>query len=318
MRSTATGRAMMFFLALLVLLTACGGGDGGGADNGSEGGDALADQIDLSGVSFTVGSTNFTEQLILGEMAKQALTAAGATVSDQTGLVGSSVVRAALLNGQIDGYWEYTGTGWVTYIGETKPKDTEQEQFDAVKKADAENGVAWFAMAPLNNTYAIAVSKDGGPDISKVSQIPDVLKDNPGVCADAEFISRDDGLPGLEEKYGLEFKKVVEVQIGLIYTQIGTDCGFGEVFTTDGRIVAQNLKTLEDDQNFFPKYNAAMTMRQEMYDENADQCEKLFGAIAEKLTNDTMIEMNSAVDVDGKNAADLARQFLIDNGIISG
>lgn len=315
MRSMApSARRLALLLVLGILLAACSGGED---RSGGLGGDALADGIDLSGVQMTVGSKNFTEQLILGEILKLALTAAGAEVADQTGLQGSAVVRAALLNGQIDAYWEYTGTGWITHLGKTEPKKDSQSQFDAVKKADASNDIAWFALAPVNNTYAIAM-KDDGPDISKVSEVGDALKDNPGLCAETEFISRGDGLPGLEKAYGFEFEKVVEVQAGLVYSQVGTDCTFGEVFTTDGRIPAQHLKTLEDDENFFPKYNAAMTMRSEVYDEHAKQYDELFGKIAEKLTNKQMIKLNTKVDVDGKDPADVAEQFLVDNKIISG
>lgn len=309
--------------ALALLLAACGGGESGGAGGGSEAagseGAALAEQVDLSGANVTVGSKEFTEQLILGQIALQALEAAGANVTDQTGLQGSAVVREALTSGQIDAYWEYTGTGWITHLGETDPIDGEQEQFQAVKEADAENNIVWFAMAPMNNTYAIAVKEDGGPDISTLSEVAPLTSDgNPGLCAASEFLNRDDGLPGLEEAYGFDFQNITEVELGLIYTQIGGDCVFGEVFATDGRIQAQNLRTLEDDKNFFPKYNAAMTMRQQVYDENSDAYDQLFDGIAELLTNDRMIALNAQVDVDGEDPADVAQQFLIDNNIISG
>ncbi|MBW3603294.1 MAG: glycine betaine ABC transporter substrate-binding protein [Actinobacteria bacterium] len=326
MRPRATTRTRYAALAaiLALLLAACGGGggsesaDGGGSEAGSESA-ALAEQVDLSGVDITVGSKEFTEQLILGNITKLALEAAGANVNDQIGLQGSAVVREALTSDQIDTYWEYTGTGWITHLGETEAKEGEEAQFEAVKEADAENDITWFAVAPMNNTYALAV-KEGGPDISKLSEVEGMTSggDNPGLCAASEFLNRDDGLPGLEEAYGFDFEDITEVELGLIYTQIGSDCTFGEVFATDGRIAAQNLKVLEDDENFFPKYNAALTMRSEVFDENSEQYQQLFGPIAEKLTNDQMIELNKRVDVDGEDPADVAQQFLVDNGFISG
>lgn len=339
-------RHAIILLALTLVLAACGGdepaaegdaapGDGAaagtepavspgeaaspGAGTGADAGAATAEQIDLSGVELTFGSKEFTEQLILGEIAIQALEAAGATVNDQTGLQGSAVVREALTSGQIDAYWEYTGTGWITHLGNTEPVVGEQEQFQAVQEADAENGVVWFAMAPMNNTYAIAVKEDAVPEVTTLSDIASVTsEEDPGLCAAAEFLARDDGLPGLQETYGFEFTDITEVELGLIYTQIGTACTFGEVFATDGRIAAQSLRTLEDDQNFFPQYNLAMNMNQDVYDANAEQYEELFGTISELLTNERMIELNEAVDVEGQDPADVARQFLVDEGIISG
>lgn len=289
------------------------------ADPGGEAGGAVAEAVDLSGAEITVSSKEFTEQLILGEITKQALAATGATVNDQTGLQGSAVVREALVSGEVDAYWEYTGTGWITHLGNTEPVEGEEEQFDAVKEADAENGVQWLSMAPMNNTYALAVKADSGPDITKLSEVAGAIEGGEtGLCAASEFLNRDDGLPGLEEAYGFSFDDITEVELGLVYTQVGSDCAFGEVFATDGRIAAQNLKTLEDDENFFPKYNLAMNMRQDVYEENSAAYDELFGAIASALTNDQMIELNKAVDVDGENPADVAEQFLVDAGIISG
>jgi osmoprotectant transport system substrate-binding protein len=310
---------------LALLLAACGGGDDGAAgdDGGTEsavaGSEApLAQQVDLSGVDITVGSKEFTEQLILGQMTVQLLEAAGANVTDQTGLQGSNVVRQALTSGQIDAYWEYTGTGWINHLGNTEPVEGEEEQFEAVQEADAENSIAWFALAPMNNTYALAVKEETGPDIQRLSQVPPLTEEgNPGLCAATEFLTRDDGLPGLEEAYGFEFEDVTEVALGLIYGSVGDQCTFGEVFQTDGAIAANNLRVLEDDQNFFPKYNVAMNMRQGVYDENQEAYEQLFGPVAEQLTNEQMRELNGAVDVDGEDPAEVARRFLVDNGFIA-
>ena len=326
-RTTARLAALLAALALLV--AACGGDDGAGstAEEGGEtgaeteggsGGDALAGEVDLSGVDITVGSKEFTEQLILGQIMLQTLEAAGASVSDQTGLQGSSVVREALTSGEIDTYPEYTGTGWITHLGNTEPVAGAEEQFEAVKEADAENNIAWFARAPMNNTYAIAVPED--TEISQLSEVTEFTSggDDPGLCAASEFLNRDDGLPGLEEAYGFTFENIVEVELGLIYTQIGGDCMFGEVFATDGRIAAQNLKTLEDDQGFFPVYNLAFTMVQDKYDENSDAYDQLFAPIADELTNERMRELNRRVDVDGESPEDVANSFLVEGGFISG
>jgi osmoprotectant transport system substrate-binding protein len=134
--------------------------------------------VDLSGASITVGSKEFTEQLILGHITMMALEEAGADVSDQLGLVGSTTVREALLAGDIDMYWEYLGTGWVTYLENEEGIPDPQEQYEAVRDADAENGVAWLEPAPFDNTYAIAVTDETAEDlgISSVSEIPEVTE----------------------------------------------------------------------------------------------------------------------------------------------
>ena len=138
----------------------------------------IDDSIDLSGVSLTVGSKEFTEQLILGYITKFALEDAGAEASDQIGLVGSTTVREALTSGEIDLYWEYLGTGWVTYLGNESGIPDVQEQFEAVRDADAANGITWLEPAPFNNTYAIAMTDEASEElgITKISEIGDLIE----------------------------------------------------------------------------------------------------------------------------------------------
>ena len=291
-------------------------------EGGTSGGSAAAD-VDLSGVSLTVGSKEFTEQLLVGQMAVLALEEAGADVSDETGLNGTQIVREALLGGEVDLYWDYSGTGWITFLGNDEPIPDEDEQFQATKESDLEeNDVQWFAMAPLNNTYALAVKEGDGPDVSTLSDVGPYLEENSDdstLCVETEFNSRDDGLAAVVDTYGYEFDAVEELALGVIYTQIGSDtCAFGEVFTTDGRIVAQNLRVLEDDMGAFPNYNLGMTMLTPVYEENSEAYEELFGAIAETLENDVVQELNRRVDVDGEAPEDVARDHLVETGIIAG
>jgi osmoprotectant transport system substrate-binding protein len=137
------------------------------------------DSIDLSGVSVTVGSKEFTEQLILGYITKFALEDAGAEVGDQIGLVGSTTVREALTSGEIDMYWEYLGTGWVTYLGNEAGIPDVQEQFEAVRDADLENGITWLEPAPFNNTYAIAMTDETAEElgITSISEIGELINE---------------------------------------------------------------------------------------------------------------------------------------------
>ncbi|CAN5637843.1 MAG: glycine betaine ABC transporter substrate-binding protein [Chloroflexi bacterium] len=326
--------ALLGGLALLV--AACNGGgaspSGDSSAPASAGGDSSAPAsagaggTDLSGVEFTVGSKEFTEQLILGQITIQVLEAAGATVTDETGLVGSPVVREALVAGNIDMYWEYTGTGWITHLGNEAPVAGAEAQYDAVAEADAENDIAWLEPAPFNNTYAIAAATAMADELglATLTDLAAYAGENPDettICAAAEFLARDDGLPGLEAAYGFEVpdSSLSELELGLIPPLVaeGDPCVFGELFATDARIVSLDLTILEDDQEFFPSYLPALNVRQEVLDANPGLAD-LFAPVAAALDNDTMTALNAQVDIDGEEPADVARAFLEENGLLGG
>lgn len=320
-------RLLGLLVALVLLLAACGGDeapaeDGDGA--AAEGDGTVAESVDLSGVDLTVGSKEFTEQQIVGQMAVAALEAAGANVKDQTGLQGTEVVRTALENGEIDLYWEYTGTGWITILQHTEQLEDAEAYYQQVKEEDAQNSIVWLEPSEVNNTYAFftnPANTDLG--VESISDLAEVAEENPEkvtVCAATEFITRDDGLPGVEKAYDFEFSEVVEADLSLaIQAAIeGEQCTVGEIFQTDPQIAANDLKVLEDDEGFFPAYNLAMTMREEVYNENKEAYDTLFGAITELLTNETMTDLNAQVELEGASPEDVARDFLVENGIIPG
>jgi osmoprotectant transport system substrate-binding protein len=142
-------------LALVAVLAA--GCTIGKDQTGAQVGEGSIKKIDaLSGAQIRVSSKEFDEQLLLGQIALVALQAAGASPQDKTNITGSSNVRQALTSGAVDLYWEYTGTAWISYQHQTKPIADPQAQYDAVKQADAANGVTWWARSPANDTYAIA------------------------------------------------------------------------------------------------------------------------------------------------------------------
>ncbi|WP_313817325.1 glycine betaine ABC transporter substrate-binding protein [Citricoccus sp.] len=317
MRNTRTRKTMLGGIGLTavtaLLLTACGGGDGGGGDSANAG--------TLDGAELTAGSKEFTESVVLSQITALALEDAGASIEDQTGISGSATVREALETDEIDFYWDYTGTGWVNILGNTT-EEVPEDLFAAVAEADAENGIAWLDAAPFENTYRIAVKQDFADENSLVTQsdAAEFIQANPDqarVCAASEFINRDDGLPGLEEAYGFEFSEIVELELNLIYTQVGDTCEFGEVFSTDARIASNDMVVLEDDQEFFVEYQGAMTLRQETLDEYPAIAE-IMAPISEQLTNETMMELNGKVDTDGEDPRDVAEEWLQDQGLIGG
>jgi osmoprotectant transport system substrate-binding protein len=314
-RSMRTRVSVSVAAVLVSALVVAGCGGGGGEGSG-----------ELSGTEFIVGSKEFTEQLILGEMTRVILEDAGASVEDQIGMAGTDATRQALVSGEMDMYWEYTGTGWINYLGNTDPIPDRQEQFEAVAEADLEeNSIKWLAPpAPANNTFAIVVRSEAQEDlgVENLSDMGDLISERPEAatfCTDSEFASRDDALPGLEETYGYEFpdENIQTVAIGVIPSAVdeGDLCNFGVMQSTDGRIAALDLAVLEDDEGFFPLYNPALTMRQETFEEN-EQLEDLFVPLSEKLTTETLQTLNAAVDVDGEDPADVAEEWLREEGFI--
>ncbi|CAN5687639.1 glycine betaine ABC transporter substrate-binding protein [soil metagenome] len=303
-----------------LLAAACGGGSSSSSGGGSAG------KVDLSGATFTVGSKEFTEQLVLGQITILALEAAGAAAEDKTRLPGSLQARTALENGQIDMYWEYTGTGWIVYLKHTKPIPDPQKQYEAVADEDAKkNGVNWLKPAPADNTYAIAASKetiqqDGVETLSDMADFAPKNPDEATLCVGTEFAIRDDGLPGVEKHYGFQWpsSSISKVTEGIIYGQIdkAETCTYGEVFATDGRIAGLGLQTLEDDKQFFPIYNPSLTVGEEAYKKYGPELKKIFDPIAKKLTTEELQKLNSQVDVDGLPEEQVADQWLSENGFI--
>jgi len=278
----------------------------------------------LNGAKLTVGSKDFDEQLLLGQVAIVALQAAGATPVDKTNIQGSNNVRRALTGGDIDLYWDYTGTAWISYLKNTKPIDDSQKQFDAVVKADAAKDVTWWDRAPANNTYALAqtqatLAKYG---VKTLSDYAALAKKNPAaasICAESEFQSRDDGFPGVEKTYGFNLPGKYEhlLDTAVVYTELnkGGTCNFGEVYETDGRVPSLKLNVLQDDKQFFPIYNPAISIRSDVA-KKYPQLEALFKPIADKLTTATLSALNKEVSVDGKKPRAVAQEWMRSEGFI--
>lgn len=273
----------------------------------------------LAGLSGTVGSKEFTEQLILGNIAYLAMKDAGADVQYQE-LAGTANVRAALMGDEFIGYYEYTGTGWLVHLGNDTPVQGTQEQYDATKAGDLEtNGIAWLDGGEFNNTYAFAVARATAEELG-IETMSDVAGIDPmyqTFCVEQEFSARPDGWIGFAETYGLPVDNTVTLDTGAIYqvTADGNDCTFGEVFTTDGRIPALDLVVIKDDKDFFPVYQVAFTIKDSLLQEYPAIADVL-NPISKALTEAAMQEMNSLVDIEGEDPEDVARTFLEENGFI--
>ncbi|MFC9762191.1 glycine betaine ABC transporter substrate-binding protein [Rhodococcus jostii] len=308
-----------------VLAASCGLESGGALPLSVEPG-SIQPVPELEGVKITVGSKDFTEQVTLGYIIEFALSAAGADVRDLTNIQGSNSTRDAQLDGQIDVTYEYTGTGWINYLGNEIPIPDPTAQFEAVRDEDLDsNGMVWVDPAPMNNTYALAMSRQTAEEtgITTLSEYGDLVNRDPAAattCVETEFNVRQDGFPGMAAKYGFDPARANRqiLQTGIIYqaTADGTQCKFGEVFTTDGRIIALDLVLLDDDRQFFPKYNPAITMRKD-FAEAHPQVAEVMAPISAALTNEEITELNRRVDVEGEEPADVARDWLVQKGFVT-
>jgi len=299
-------------------LSACGSDDSGSSDDSGDGSSAR-----LDGVSITVGSKDFTDNILLGEMLVQVLESEGADVTNQTNLGGTSVNREALLSGEINVYPEYNGTGWTVHLGQQDPSQDPVELFNVTSEKDlADNDIAWVGSSPFNDTYGFAAfgdlaASEGGFDFQGMA---DYLAANPDakVCMETEFPDRPDGLILFEDATGYEVpeSQISILDTGLIYTETAKGaCQFGEVFTTDGRITALNLELVED-PGVMILYNASYTFQNEVYSANADVYDEVVDEILAPLDEDTMAELNAQVDVEGESADAVAEAYLQDNGIL--
>ena len=278
----------------------------------------------LKGATVKVGSKDFDEQLLLGQISMVALQAAGANLVDKTDIQGSNNTRLALTGGAIDLYWEYTGTAWISCLKNTKPIENPQGQFDAVVKADAAQGVTWLDRAPANNTYALAqtqatLAKYG---VKTLSEYAALAKKNPAaasICVESELQGRDDGFPGVQKDHGFSLPAASEhlLDTAVVYTELakGGACNFGEVYTTDGRVASLKLNVVQDDKKFFPIYSPALSVRSEVA-KKYPALESLFKPIADKLTTEALIAMNKEVSVDGMKPRAVAEEWMRSQGFI--
>ncbi|MFI6808582.1 glycine betaine ABC transporter substrate-binding protein [Streptomyces luteogriseus] len=277
----------------------------------------------LKGAQLTVTSKSFTEQLILGSIMGIAFEAAGADVIDRTGIQGSIGSREAVRKGDADAGYEYTGTAWITYLGHSKPIIDPQEQWEAVRKEDAGNGLAWLPPSELDNTYALAMNQENAKKYGTktMSDVAKLAKSDPGavkLCVEVEFANRADGLPGMQKAYGMNVpaRNITQMDTGIIYTQTAKgNCTFGEVFTTDGRIKSMNLVVMDDDKKFFPNYNAAPMINAKSLKEWPAIAEVL-NPVTAKLNNSVAQTLNAKVDVDGEDPHQVALDWLVDEGFV--
>ena len=274
----------------------------------------------LAKKEITVGAKNFTEQYVLGNIMSILLENSGFAVSEKFG-TGSAITREGLTSGQTDLYAEYTGTASLVYLKHEEVITDPVELYNKVKIEDLEkNGIVWLDRSNINNTYAIALTKEQVAEIGGtlsglakyVNQHHDLLW---GI--DHEFAERVDGLPGLAQHYGMDIdeENIKTMDAGLTYEALDrgqTDITM--VFATDGKIKKYGLQVLKDDQQFFPVYNICVSVREEVLNKYPE-IREILKPISE-LDDVTMTELNYQVDATGLPAKLVAKNFLREKGYI--
>ena len=271
--------------------------------------------------TIVVGGKAFTEQQIMTAMTVALLKAKGFTPDRKAGM-GSAAVRAALENGQVDVYWEYTGTALGVYHKITDKFPSADAAYQKIKELDAAKGIVWLNMSAVNNTYGFAMNKDDAQKrgIVTMSDLAKAMKGGAKLtfASNAEFYARPDGLPGWQQAYGFEFERdnVKRMDTGLTYAALkDRQVDTAVVFATDGRIPAFNFVVLKDDKNYAAPYNLTPVVRKEILDKNPKLADLLNG-VAAKLNDDTMAKLNASVDVEKKTPEEVAEGFLKANGLI--
>ena len=273
----------------------------------------------LKGVSVIVGSKDFTESIVLSKIVKQFILANGGKVVDKTNIKGSSTTREAMVSGDINMYWEYTGTAWLVYQKQTDVNIAPDVLYKKVVAGDKSAKVTWLPMTSFNDTYAWAITKANATKYG-VKTYSDLKKLPAGSawCVESEFQSRPDGWAGFKKAYGIADSSITTkvLDTGAIYqaTKDG-QCMVGEVFATDGRIGALGLMVPTEDISYFPPYNAALTMTNATA-KKYPQLVKALAPIAAKISNATMQNLNARVDVLGEDADTVAKSFLTASGLV--
>jgi len=309
-------------LALALGVAACGGSGNGGSSttsssapaSGSASSAAIKKNDANAKTTITVGSKNFTEQKVLGEVYAQAFQAAGYTVKTALNLGDEKTALKAVKDGQISGYPEYTGTALLSFLdvpAAKLPSDPTQA-YDQVKAGMAKEGIEAFPPTPFTSSNEVGLLKPKAEKLG-VTKISD-LKPKAGqltLYGSPECRTRRDCLLGLEQVYGLKFKKFVPVNIDQRHEVLKSgQADVSIVFTTDPQIKRDNEVLLEDDKGMFPPYNSTFLMKQSVASSAGPDLAKTIDLVNKNLTADVMQELNARVDLDKDTPQQAAQAYL--------
>jgi glycine betaine/choline ABC-type transport system substrate-binding protein len=320
--------ALLAALCLGLVVAACGSDDksssSGSESSSSSKSSAPGTEIKpISGASskpaVTVGSKNFTEQFVLGEIYSQALEAAGFKVKRQLNLGSELIAYKALKAGKIDAYPEYTGTALTSFFKVKTadvPKDANKAYQDA-KAGFAKNGITALAPTPFENTYRLGITKQTAKKLGNPTKISDLKgkESKLSITGFPECKQRQDCLLGVQDAYGLKFGKFVSSEQKYQVLDSG-DADVAFIFTTDGDLAGGKYVVLDDDKNFFPPYNVTFNVRNQAMKTLGPEGQKVIEQVQKPLTEKVMQELNARVDIDKKKPAEAAKSYLQQAGFV--
>ena len=320
-------RAVFAFLAALVLalgIAACGGGDDNN-DTGTSGGNSanlIKSNPANNGIQLTVGSKNFTEALILGDIYAKALQAAGYDVKTNLNLGSETVAYKALQDGEISGYPEYTSTLLTSIFGKEANQVPAEAQaaFQQAQQELQPKGKTAFQPTPFADANALGMLKTKADElgVTKISDLQGKSQDLT-LYGSPECRQRVDCLVGLQDTYGLQFKSFNPVDIGLRYTVL--DKGQADasiVFTSDAQLSANPDKyvLLQDDKGIFPSGNVIWVTDQSTVQKAGPDYQATIEKVQKGLTLPVMQELNARVDIDKQDPGAVADEYLKETGYI--
>jgi len=265
-----------------------------------------------------VGSKDFTEEFIVGNMYALLLEAAGAKVDRKLNLGGTPVCQAAMEKGDLDLYPEYTGTGLLTVLKLPSNTDAKQVYDEVAKGYKDKYNFVWLDPAPMNDTQALAMTQQGSQKFG-ITKISDIVPkaSQLTMIGPPEFETREDGLPGIMKVYGsFKLKKYIGVDPGLKYKGLlDGQADIAVAFSTDGEISVNKLVVLQDDKKLFPVYQITPVVTQKALDASPGIKDTL-NRVQPLLTDQVMSTLNYEVDGKKREPAAVAKEFLTNQGLL--
>jgi glycine betaine/choline ABC-type transport system substrate-binding protein len=303
----SAARAGLLLLVMLLPVAACGDASKGGSvqPQGNE-------------LELTLGTKDFTEQFLLGELYQQALAAAGYDVTLRKDIGSTEVIDQELTSGKIDAYPEYLGVAVTVVAGKSDAGTSAEHTYRLARGFYAQRGQALSEQTPFENVDAIATTQYFAQQ-KRLTALPD-LRRLPSFTLGArpEFEDRAQGLAGLREVYGLDNAEFQPLEIGEQYQALDDGkVDTANVFTTDGQLAAGGYRLLEDPERLFGFQHVALVIDEEVLDRlGGDSFMSVVDTVNRRLTRSAMIEMNRDVGVDGQDEALVAERFLTSAGLL--
>ena len=310
--------ALLLAVLAMFVVAACGDDDDESAGGQDTGGGQASNQPGKGKPTVTLGTKDFTEEFVLGELYKQALEAKGYTVNLKKNIGSTEIIDKSLTSGEIDGYPEYLGVSVaVTFRKDIVPKSA-QQTYNLAKKLYGERGQVISQETPFFDVDAIGTTKQYA-DENGLKSVGDLKKlGSFTVGARPEFRNRFQGLKGMRSEYGLTNAKFKQLALGIQYQALDSgDVDSANVFSTDAQLASGKYTVLKDPKGVFGYQHVAMVMNKDKYEALGGA--EFFGVIddvSKLLTNDAMISMNKAVAIDKQDEAEVARSFLQANGLL--